>query len=406
MTAPTADVKKGLAGVVVDTTAISKVVPETNSLTYRGYPVQELAAHRSFEQVAFLLWRGELPTDAELALFSQRERANRRVDRSMLSLLAKLPDNCHPMDVVRTAISFLGAEDPDEDDESANRAKSLRMLAVLPTIVAVDMRRRRGLPPIAPHSGLGYSENFLRMCFGEVPEPEIVKAFEQSMILYAEHGFNASTFAARVVTSTQSDIYSAVTGAIGALKGALHGGANEAVMHDMIEIGDPRTARDWLRGKLARKEKVMGFGHRVYKNGDSRVPTMKQALTDVAAARDGQRWLQMYNILEAEMFDATRYQTQPRFPDRPGVLPDGLRHRQLHPDIRDEQDHRMDRPHHGAGGVQRVDSPVERLLGARAARPGAAIGPAGRTVIRRDRRTARPGCGPRSWSGYTTWCGR
>src|ERR1700729_2406589 len=167
MTAPTsekpAEIKKGLAGVVVDTTAISKVVPETNSLTYRGYPVQDLAAHCSFEQVAFLLWRGELPTDQELALFSQRERANRRLDRSMLSLLAKLPDNCHPMDVVRTAISFLGAEDADEDnpDEQANRAKSLRMLAVLPTIVAVDMRRRRGLAPIAPNSGLGYTENFL-----------------------------------------------------------------------------------------------------------------------------------------------------------------------------------------------------------------------------------------------------
>jgi citrate synthase len=325
MTAPTAEsrakpeIKKGLAGVVVDTTAISKVVPETNSLTYRGYPVQDLAVHCSFEEVAFLLWRGELPTDQELALFSQRERANRRLDRSMLSLLTKLPDNCHPMDVVRTAISFLGAEDAEEDnpDEQANRAKSLRMLAVLPTIVAVDMRRRRGLAPIAPSSGLGYSENFLRMCFGEVPEPAIVRAFEQSMILYAEHGFNASTFAARVVTSTQSDIYSAVTGAIGALKGQLHGGANEAVMHDMIEIGDPRNARDWLDSKLVRKEKIMGFGHRVYKRGDSRVPTMKQALSNVAAVRDGQRWLDMYNILEAEMFEATAILPNLDFPTGP-----------------------------------------------------------------------------------------
>jgi citrate synthase len=325
MTAPTAEgrakpeIKKGLAGVVVDTTAVSKVVPETNSLTYRGYPVQDLAVHCSFEEVAFLLWRGELPTDQELALFSQRERANRRLDRSMLSLLTKLPDNCHPMDVVRTAISFLGAEDAEEDnpDEQANRAKSLRMLAVLPTIVAVDMRRRRGLAPIAPSSGLGYSENFLRMCFGEVPEPAIVRAFEQSMILYAEHGFNASTFAARVVTSTQSDIYSAVTGAIGALKGQLHGGANEAVMHDMIEIGDPRNARDWLDSKLVRKEKIMGFGHRVYKRGDSRVPTMKQALSNVAAVRDGQRWLDMYNILEAEMFEATGIKPNLDFPTGP-----------------------------------------------------------------------------------------
>ena len=316
----TVDIKKGLAGVVVDTTAISKVVTETNSLTYRGYPVQDLAAHCSFEQVAFLLWRGELPTDAELALFCQRERASRRLDRSMLSLLAKLPDNCHPMDVMRTAISYLGAEDPQEDDESANRATALRMWAVLPTIVAVDMRRRRGLAPIAPNSALGYTENFLRMCFGEVPEPAIVRAFEQSMILYAEHGFNASTFAARVVTSTQSDIYSAVTGAIGALKGRLHGGANEAVMHDMLEIGDPANAREWLRGKLARKEKVMGFGHRVYKHGDSRVPAMKQALAGLVSAgatRTGQRLLQMYIILEAEMFGATGLKPNLDFPTGP-----------------------------------------------------------------------------------------
>ncbi|MGV0750152.1 bifunctional 2-methylcitrate synthase/citrate synthase [Mycolicibacter minnesotensis] len=315
----TADIHKGLAGVVVDTTAISKVVPETNSLTYRGYPVQDLAANCSFEQVAYLLWHGELPTDAELALFCQRERAARRADRSLLSLVEKLPENCHPMDVVRTAISYLGAEDAEEDDpsESANFAKALRMFAVLPTIVAADMRRRRGLAPIAPHSHLGYSENFLRMCFGEVPDPVIVEAFEKSMTLYAEHSFNASTFAARVVTSTQSDIYSAVTAAIGALKGSLHGGANEAVMHDMIEIGEPEKAAEWLHGKLSRKDKVMGFGHRVYKHGDSRVPTMKAALEQVAAARNGQRWLDIYRILEAEMFAATAILPNLDFPTGP-----------------------------------------------------------------------------------------
>jgi citrate synthase len=321
MSAPVAEKKiyKGLAGVVVDTTAISKVVPETNSLTYRGYPVQDLAAHCSFEQVAYLLWHGELPNDGELALFNQRERSSRRIDRSLQSLLAKMPDTCHPMDVVRTAISYLGAEDPEEDNssESANYAKSLRMFAMLPTIVAFDIRRRRGLKPIEPHSHLGYSENFLRMCFGEVPDKVTVSAFEQSMILYAEHSFNASTFAARVVTSTQSDIYSAVTAAIGALKGPLHGGANEAVMHDMIEIDEPSKAADWLRGKLSRKDKVMGFGHRVYKNGDSRVPTMKEALIRIAEARNGQRWLDIYNILEKEMFDATGIKPNLDFPTGP-----------------------------------------------------------------------------------------
>ncbi len=312
-------IHKGLAGVVVDTTAISKVVPETNTLTYRGYPVQDLAAHCSFEQVAYLLWHGEIPTDQELALFAQRERASRRIDRSMQSLLAKIPDNCHPMDVVRTAISYLGAEDPEEEDSapSANFAKSLRMFAVLPTIVAADMRRRRGLDPIAPHSHLNYSENFLHMCFGETPDPVIVKAFEQSMILYAEHSFNASTFAARVVTSTQSDIYSAVTAAIGALKGSLHGGANEAVMHDMLEIGSADRAAEWLHDKLSRKAKVMGFGHRVYKNGDSRVPTMKGALQQVAAVRDGQRWLDIYDVLEHSMFAATEIKPNLDFPTGP-----------------------------------------------------------------------------------------
>ncbi|WP_134426872.1 bifunctional 2-methylcitrate synthase/citrate synthase [Mycobacterium ulcerans] len=310
---------KGLAGVVVDNTAISKVVAETNSLTYRGYPVEDLAAHCSFEQVAYLLWHGELPDDQQLALFMQRERAARRLNRSMLSLLAKLPDTCHPMDVVRTLISYLGAEDPDEDDSSprSNYAKSLRMFAVLPTIVAADMRRRRGLAPIAPHSHMSYAQNFLHMCFGDVPESAVVDAFEQSLVLYAEHSFNASTFAARVVTSTQSDIYSAVVAAIGALKGTLHGGANEAVMRDMLEIGSADQASEWLRRKLARKEKVMGFGHRVYRNGDSRVPTMKRALDRVAAVRDGQRWLDIYQVLEREMLAATGIRPNLDFPTGP-----------------------------------------------------------------------------------------
>ncbi|CAM4242504.1 2-methylcitrate synthase 2 [Mycobacterium basiliense] len=310
---------KGLAGVVVDTTAISKVVPETNSLTYRGYAVQDLAAHCSFEQVAYLLWHGELPNDQQLALFTQRERAARALNRSTLSLLAKLPDTCHPMDVVRTLISYLGAEDPDEDDGGtrANYAKSLRMFAMLPTVVAADMRRRRGLPPIAPHSHMNYAQNFLHMCFGDVPEQVVVDAFEQSMVLYAEHSFNASTFAARVVTSTQSDIYSAVTAAIGALKGPLHGGANEMVMRDMLDIGSSGRASEWLRAKLARKDKVMGFGHRVYRNGDSRVPTMKQALTRVATARNGQRWLDIYHILERDMAAATGIRPNLDFPTGP-----------------------------------------------------------------------------------------
>ncbi len=312
-------IHKGLAGVVADTTAISKVDPQTNSLIYRGYPVQDLAAQCSFEQVAYLLWHGELPSPDELASLQETERAARAPDPAMLALLNGLPDTCHPMDVARTLVSALGANDPDEDDssEKANHTKAVRMFGVLPTIVAADMRRRRGLSPVASDPQLAYAEDFLQMCFGEVPDPVVVSAFEQSMILYAEHGFNASTFAARVVTSTRSDIYSAVTAAIGALKGPLHGGANEAVMHDMLDINTADNAAAWLHDKLSRKQKVMGFGHRVYKSGDSRVPTMKKALERVAAAGDGGRWMAIYDILETEMSAATGLKPNLDFPTGP-----------------------------------------------------------------------------------------
>ncbi|NED13040.1 bifunctional 2-methylcitrate synthase/citrate synthase [Streptomyces sp. SID9124] len=288
MTTTTPEIRRGLAGVVVDTTEISTVIQETNSLTYRGYPVQDLAAHRSFEETAHLLWHGELPDAAQLQDFTARERALRPLDRTTLELLTRLPETCHPMDVLRTAVSFFGAEDPTEDDGSpaANRAKSLTLLAKLPTVVAADQRRRRGLAPIPPDPSLGYAENFFHMCFGSVPAPEVVRCFEISLTLYAEHSFNASTFTARVVTSTLSDLYSAVTAAIGALKGPLHGGANEAVMHMLLEIGDPGRAEEWLDEALAAERKIMGFGHRVYKNGDSRVPIMQEAL-DRLVARAG-----------------------------------------------------------------------------------------------------------------------
>ncbi|MFB8167716.1 bifunctional 2-methylcitrate synthase/citrate synthase [Kitasatospora purpeofusca] len=282
-TAP--EVHRGLAGVVADTTGISTVVQETNSLTYRGYPVQELAAQRSFEEVAHLLQFGELPDPAELQGFRARERALRPLDRTTAELLARLPETCHPMDVLRTAVSFFGAEDQTEDDgrPAPGLAKSLTLLARLPTVVAADQRRRRGLDPIAPDPELGYAENFFHMCFGAVPAPEVVRCFEISLVLYAEHSFNASTFTARVVTSTLSDLYSAVTAAIGALKGPLHGGANEAVMHMLEEIGAPARAADWLDRALADRRKIMGFGHRVYKHGDSRVPIMQAALDDLVA---------------------------------------------------------------------------------------------------------------------------
>jgi citrate synthase len=319
MSPATPEIHKGLAGVVVDRTAVSNVVPETNSLTYRGYPVQELAASRRFEEVAYLIWHGELPGAAELAALCERERSLRELSRSTIAQIERLPNNCHPMDVLRSAVSAFGAEDPTEDSwgREPSLAKAVAMMARLPTVVALDYRRRHDLPRIAPDPGLPFAENFFHMCFGEVPEPEIVRAFDVSLILYAEHSFNASTFTARVVTSTLSDVYSAVTAAIGALKGPLHGGANEAVMEMMVEIGDPDLAAAWLRDTLAAKRKVMGFGHRVYRNGDSRVPTMRAAFLEVAALRDGERWVRMYDALERAMADARGIHPNLDFPAGP-----------------------------------------------------------------------------------------
>ncbi|MEV7551581.1 bifunctional 2-methylcitrate synthase/citrate synthase [Amycolatopsis sp. NPDC089917] len=302
MSAPT--VYKGLAGVVVDTTEVSMVNPDTNSLTYRGYPVQDLAARCSFEEVAYLLWHGELPDAAQLAAQNETERAQRDLPADLVTTLLALPDTAHPMDTLRTAVSILGANDPSEDDNSpeANHAKALRLFAVLPAVVAITQRRRHGLRPLPPRDDLGYAENFLYMTLGKVPEPVIVRAFETSLVLYAEHSFNASTFTSRVVTSTLSDLYSAVTAGIGALKGPLHGGANEAVMATFEEIGSADKAEAWLKTALAEKRKIMGFGHRVYKSGDSRVPTMRQALQEVAELRDGHELLDLYEALARAMY--------------------------------------------------------------------------------------------------------
>jgi len=298
----TTEIKKGLAGVVVDYTAVSKVNPDTNSLLYRGYPVQELAATQSFEAVAYLLWQGELPDAAQLAEFVAWERAHRALDENVKQAIDLTPLSAHPMDVVRTAVSVLGASDPStaNNDRESDLAKSYLLFAKLPAIVAYDQRRRRGEELVEARDDLDYSQNFLWMTFGELPEKVVADAFNVSMILYAEHSFNASTFTARVVTSTTSDLYSAVTAAIGALKGALHGGANEAVMHIFDEIGSAGNVVPWLDDALAQKKKIMGFGHRVYKKGDSRVPTMKAALDTLVEHYDAKDLAALYDALEAE----------------------------------------------------------------------------------------------------------
>ncbi|MGA0567912.1 bifunctional 2-methylcitrate synthase/citrate synthase [Rathayibacter sp. KR2-224] len=301
------EIHKGLAGVVVDTTAISSVNPASNSLLYRGYPVQELAAKCSFEEVAYLLWHGELPGEDELRTFEQQERAQRSLAPNVRRAIDDIPTSAHPMDVLRTAVSVIGADDEHgdfgalADPFEVVYPKALRMLAQLPAIVAYDQRRRHGLELVEPNDELDYASNFLHMTFGEVPDAVVVDAFRVSLILYAEHSFNASTFTARVIASTLSDVYSAVTGAIGALKGPLHGGANEAVMVAFEEIGSADKAEQWLDDALANKRKIMGFGHRVYKNGDSRVPTMKASLDRLVEYYDRPEVLDLYETLEKAM---------------------------------------------------------------------------------------------------------
>ncbi len=319
----TEDIRKGLAGVVVDHTAVSKVNPETNSLLYRGYPVQELAANCTFEEVAYLLWHGELPTDAELAAFETLERAHRRLDPTVKDAIDALPLSAHPMDVVRTAVSVIGALDESLTtdrtwiDLDLTLERSIRLFAQLPAIVAYTQRRLRDERLVEPRDDLGYSANFLHMTFGEVPEKVVVDAFDVSMILYAEHSFNASTFAARVITSTLSDVYSAVTGAIGALKGPLHGGANEAVQHTFDEVGSADGAREWLATALAEKRKIMGFGHRVYKNGDSRVPTMKKYAEIMAEVVGDKRWMNTSAVLAKVMLERKNIHPNLDFPAGP-----------------------------------------------------------------------------------------
>ena len=299
------NVKPGLEGVVADTTTVSKVMPEINSLVYKGYPVQDLAETCNFEEVAYLLWNGELPNMADLNGFVAKERSMRSISDDLKEVIKKFPKNAHPMDTVRTGVSFLGMEDVRiwDNDPETNKEKSLRLMAAIPTIIAADYRARNGKEIIDPRKDLSFSENFFFMCFGETPKQEVIQAFDVSLILYAEHGFNASTYASRVITSTTSDIYSAVCGAIGALKGPLHGGANEQVMHVLKEIDDPAIAKEWMLKALEEKRKVMGFGHRVYRKGDSRVPTMKKYANLLADLLGETKWRDISQILEDTMVE-------------------------------------------------------------------------------------------------------
>jgi len=299
------EIKKGLLGIVVDETTISQVMPDINSLTYRGYAVQDLCDKCNFEEVAYLVLNGELPNKKQLKNFVKEERLDRKLSKEILSDIRKMPKKAHPMDVVRTAVSLMALEDKETKDNTpkANMRKAIRIFSKTPIALAAFFRARKGKKIISPKKNLSFSENFFHMCFGKIPSKEIVKAFDVSLILYAEHSFNVSTFTARTITSSLSDIHGAITGAIASLKGPLHGGANEEVMHMMNKIKKPENAFKWINKALDNKDVVMGFGHRVYKKGDSRVPTMKKYFKKVAALKGDKKFSKIYDIVEKVMIE-------------------------------------------------------------------------------------------------------
>jgi citrate synthase len=290
----------GLEGVIAGETAISTI---EGGLRYRGYPVGELAEHCIFDEVAYLLLYGELPKAKELAQFQNRVAAARRLPLPLRDLLQALPKWTSPLDALRSAVSVLAHFDQDTADNShdASLRKAERLLAQMPVAVADHYRFSKGLQSVPARQDLPHAANFLYMLRGGEASPEEVRAFDVSLTLYAEHEFNASTFAARTIVSTLSDLHSAVCGAIGALKGALHGGANEKVMDVVRASGGVATAEKWTKDALARKERIMGFGHRVYKTGDVRAGILKTFARAAATKAGTLEWEDTADVIENVM---------------------------------------------------------------------------------------------------------
>ena len=293
----------GLEGVIAGESALSRIDVEINRLILRGYDLVELTENACYEEVAYLLLYGALPTAAELAAFNRELRAERALPGPVVDLLRTAPADAHPMDLVRTAVSALAFFDVETRDNSheANVRKTVRLMAKIPTAIATGHHFAQGLEPVAPDAELDQAANLLYMLRAERPPAYEVEAMNVSLILYAEHGYNASAFTGRVVASTLADLYAAVTAAIGALGGPLHGGANEAAMEMLLEVGDRETAEQWVLDALREKKKIMGFGHREYKNGDSRVPSMKKVGRQIAEAVGEAKWPDLADVVEETM---------------------------------------------------------------------------------------------------------
>ncbi|HET8524976.1 MAG TPA: citrate synthase/methylcitrate synthase [Thermomicrobiales bacterium] len=266
---------EGLEGVVAASTALSHVFGEEGKLVYRGYDIHELAGHATFEEVAYLLWMGHLPNRQELDDFNRKLEQNRSLPDDLITILSTLPKETAPMDALRTGVSALGCVLQGVFTEHPDLNQAIAISARFPSILAAFHRLRQGMEPIAPKAGLNTAQNYLYQLFGKEPEERHWKPLETYLILLADHGMNASTFTARVIASTQSDICSALTGAVGALKGPLHGGAPSKVLDMLNEIGTADNVDAWLTNAFDRGERIMGFGHRVYKAEDPRAEILR-----------------------------------------------------------------------------------------------------------------------------------
>ena len=276
-TTPTIDYPKpnGLEGVVAASTALSHVFGEEGRLVYRGYDIHELAGHASFEEVAFLLWIGHLPNEAELAEFNAKMANHRYLPQAVIDGLRVIPADAAPMDALRTGVSLLGAVLPEVYDETPDQDEAIALAASIPGILAAFFRLRQGLEPVKGRADLNTAQNYLWQLFGEEPQEKHWKPLETYLILLADHGLNASTFTARVIASTQSDLCSCITGAIGALKGPLHGGAPSKVLDMLNDIGEEANVEAWVTAAMDRGDRLMGFGHRVYKAEDPRAEVLR-----------------------------------------------------------------------------------------------------------------------------------
>jgi len=298
-----AQVAEGLEGIVAAESRICLVDGIEGRLIYQGYDIHDLVAHASFEEVAYLLWHGDLPTRAQLDALQKDLIASRTLPEPVLQLLRGFPRDVLPMDALRTAVSALGIYDPDNLDTSpaANLRKSVRLTAQTATIVAAIGRCRESKDPIAPDPSLSHAANFLYMLWGRKPDDTAVKTVEIALILHADHELNASTFSARVTAATLADMHSAMTSAIGTLKGPLHGGANEAVMRLLLSIGDPSKVIPAAREILAAKQKIPGFGHRVYRTEDPRATHLRKMSEELGRRKGELKWFEMSRTLEQFM---------------------------------------------------------------------------------------------------------